>query len=64
MTKREATIIEAYTGICMLTGEDTKLVYDYASKLLGFQVFTHNFGDKKIQNSLLFSGFCAKMYMR
>lgn len=43
MTKREATVIEIYAGIVMLTGDDRKLIYGYAEKLLGFPIFTHEF---------------------
>lgn len=35
MTKQEAVVVETYTGICMLTGDDRKLAYEYAEKLLG-----------------------------
>ena len=30
MTKREAVVIETYTGIVMLTGNDRKYAYEYA----------------------------------
>ena len=43
MTKREAVVIETYTGIVMLTGDDRKYVYEYEDKLLGFPIFTHEF---------------------
>ena len=43
MTKQEAAVIETYTGIVMLTGEDRKLAYQYAEKLLGFPIWTHEF---------------------
>ena len=43
MTKSEAAIIETYTGVCMLTGDDRKYVYKYASKLIGRPIFTHEF---------------------
>ena len=43
MTKYEAVVIETYTGIVMLTGDDRKYVYEYAEKLLGFPIFTHEF---------------------
>ena len=33
MTKHEAAVIETYTGIVMLTGDNTKYVYEYADKL-------------------------------
>lgn len=43
MTKQEAAVIETYTGIVMLTGDDRKYFYEYAEKLLGFSTFTHEF---------------------
>lgn len=43
MTKHEAAVIETYTGVVMLTGDDRKLIYEYAEKLLGFPIFTHEF---------------------
>ena len=43
MTKQEAAVIETYTGIVMLTGDNTKYVYKYAEKLLGFPIWTHEF---------------------
>lgn len=43
MTKHEAAVIETYTGIVMLTGDDRKYIYEYAEKLLGFPIMTHEF---------------------
>ena len=43
MTKREAAIIETYTGICMLVGDDRQYAYEYASGLIGRPIFTHEF---------------------
>ena len=43
MTKHEAVVIETFTGICMLTGDDRKYAYEYAEKLLDFPIFTHEF---------------------
>ena len=43
MTKQEAVVIETYTGIAMLVGKDRKLIYEYAEKLLGFPIWTHEF---------------------
>lgn len=34
-------VIEMYTGTCMLTGDDRYLFYDYARKLYGRPVYTH-----------------------
>lgn len=43
MTKHEAAIVETYTGVCMLTGNDVKYAYEYAEKLLGFPIWSHEF---------------------
>lgn len=43
MTKYEAVVIETYTGIVMLIGDDRKYAYGYAEKLLGFPIMTHEF---------------------
>lgn len=43
MTKQEAEVIETYTGIVMLTGDNRKYAYEYAEKLLGFSSLTHEF---------------------
>ena len=43
MTKQEAAIVETYTGIVMLTGNDRKYLYEYASQLMGRPIFTHEF---------------------
>lgn len=43
MTKQEAVVIEIYTGICMLAGDDRRLVYEYVEKLLGHPIYTHEF---------------------
>ena len=41
MTKRECAIITAYTETSMLKGADLKYLYDYLSKFIGRQIFTH-----------------------
>lgn len=41
MKKEEAVIIEAYTGVCMLTGNDRNLFYKYINQLMGRTVYTH-----------------------
>lgn len=50
MTKQEAAIVEVYTGICMLTGEDRKYVYQYAYKLMGRPVYTHELASNQMKN--------------
>ena len=46
MTVRECAIIEAYTGICMLTGDKRKYLYWYAEDLLDMPVYTHMFASE------------------
>lgn len=41
MKKEECAIIMAYTGTCMLTGDNMKYFYEYLSKLYGRPVYTH-----------------------
>lgn len=41
MTKKEAVIIEAYTGVGMLTGEDRNLFYKYINQLMGRKVYMY-----------------------
>ena len=41
MTKRECAIVMAYTGYCMLKGEDFDLFYEYLKEIMGRPIFTH-----------------------
>ena len=41
MTKHEAAIVEIFTGVCMLTGNDRKYIYEYAEKLIRRPIMTH-----------------------
>lgn len=43
MTKREAAIISAYTGVFI---GDADELYDYAKEIMGRPVFTHEFSSK------------------
>lgn len=43
MTLREKAICEVYTGICFCAGDECSAVYEYASKLIGRPIFTHEF---------------------
>lgn len=52
MTVRECAIIEAYTGICMLTGNKRKYFYEYVEEKLGRPVFTHELVDDYIQKEI------------
>ena len=41
MTKKEAVVIEAYTGVCMLTVEDRNLFFKYIYQLMGRKVYMY-----------------------
>lgn len=41
MTKRECAIVEAYTSICMCSGENRRYFYEYVDELFGRPVYTH-----------------------
>lgn len=45
MTKHEAAVIQAYTGIAMLTGDDFQIFTKYCEDLLGHSIFTHEYPD-------------------
>lgn len=52
MTVRECAIVEAFTGICMLTGDKRKYFYEYVEEKLGRPVFTHQLGHDDICKEL------------
>ena len=52
MTLREKIIIETYTGVCMVTGEDRQQLHTYMAALLGRPVLTHELADPKIIKEL------------
>ena len=52
MTKQEAVVIETFTGIAMLEGDDRVLSYQYAEKLLGHPVLTDDFANQNIVKQL------------
>lgn len=45
MTQRECAIIMAFTGSCMLTGENLKSFYDYVEELMGRPVYSHEISE-------------------
>lgn len=45
MTKQEAAVIQAYTGIAMLVGDDFQIFKKYCEDLLGHLIFTHEYPD-------------------
>lgn len=46
MTKRECAIIMAYTGVCMLKGDNLKYFYEYVSELMGKPMHTSEIGEQ------------------
>ena len=52
MTLREKVIVETYTGICMVTGEEREEIYKYWAELMGRPVYTHELASKEIQEEL------------
>lgn len=46
MTKHEAAVIMAFTGIVTLTGDDLKYFYEYTAELLGRPTYTHEMPSK------------------
>lgn len=64
MTKRDLAVLMAYTGVCMLEGEDFNIFHKYVEDLMGRPVFTHELG--KLANEIRerskadFIAFCEK----
>lgn len=49
MTKREAAIVTAFTGV--LIGEFSEF-HKYAEEIMGRPIFTHEFADEEIEKKL------------
>lgn len=49
MTKREAAIVSAYTGYMCGNFAD---MHEYAEKIMGHPIWTHEFGDKQLMEKL------------
>lgn len=47
MTNREKAIVMAYTGVCLLAGEELAAYYQYVKEITGRSVCTHEFADSK-----------------
>ena len=43
MTKRECAIVMAYTGYCMLSGDDLEIFDKYAEEKMGRPLYTHEY---------------------
>lgn len=46
MTKRECVIVMAYTGVCMLEGDNLKYFYSYVTELMGKPLYSHEIGEQ------------------
>lgn len=44
MTKRECAIVMAYTGVCMLAGENFQIFHKYVEDIMNRPVYTHELG--------------------
>ena len=52
MTKQECAIVMAFTGICMLTGEDFGIFHKYVEDIMGKPIYTHEMGNEAIANEI------------
>ena len=52
MTDREKAIVEAFTGVCMLTGEKRSVFNKYVNEVMGRPIYTHEFAYDYIQEEL------------
>lgn len=52
MTDREKAIVEAFTGVCMLTGEKRSVFNKYVNEVMGRPIYTHEFAYDYIQKEL------------
>lgn len=43
MTKKEAAIIMAYTGVQMLKGDDIEAFWKYCKSIYGRSIYTHEY---------------------
>lgn len=57
MTVRECAIIEAYTGICMLTGDKRKYFYEYVEEVLGIPIYTHQLANGDVQKKIRMAAY-------
>lgn len=52
MTNKEKAIIMAYTGICMLDGEDFDIYHEYIQEIMGRPIYTHELADKRVMDEI------------
>lgn len=49
MTIHECAIVQAYTGCCMLEGNNANYFYKYLEEIIGRPVYTHDLANKDMQ---------------
>ena len=52
MTKHECAIVMAYTGICMLTGNDFQIFHKYIEDIMGRPIQTIEMGMDNIRDEI------------
>lgn len=52
MTKHECAIVMAFTGVCMLTGDDFGIYHKYIEDIMGRPVWSHEMGIPEIAEEI------------
>ena len=52
MTKHEAAVVMAYTGIAMCCGDDWGVFHKYIEDIMKRPVFTHELADEKVTEQI------------
>ena len=52
MTKQECAIVMAYTGVCMLSGENFKIFHKYVEDIMGRPVYSHEMGKDRVADEI------------
>lgn len=52
MTKHECAIVMAYTGTCMLAGDDFSIFHQHVEDLMGKPIYTHEMGTDEVADEI------------
>ena len=52
MTKHEAAVVMAYTGIAMCCGDNWGVYHKYVQDIMGRPIWTHEMGDEKVAKQI------------
>ena len=52
MTKHECAIVMAYTGTCMLAGDDFSIFHQYVEDLMGKPIYTHEMATDEVADEI------------